>query len=199
VTRLILWRHGQTEFNAESRVQGQYDCALSEVGLEQAATAAQGLAALKPDLLFASDLQRAADTAAALARLTGLPVTHDTRLRERHFGDWQGLLLSEIAQRWPEAYARWRRGEPVTDMGIEEVDDVAKRMAAALQEFVAGAPEGSTIVVTTHGGAANYGTGAMLGWPVAVTRSLVGLDNCHWTELVSGSVRGWRLRAHNVG
>jgi broad specificity phosphatase PhoE len=199
VTRLILWRHGETDFNAESRVQGQFDSALTEAGLGQAGTAARLLAALKPDLLFSSDLKRTADTAAALAQVTGLPVTYDVRLRERHFGEWQGLLLSEIAERWPEAYARWRRGEPVADVGVEEVDEVAKRVAAALHEIVAEAPDRSTIVVATHGGAAKHGAGALLGWPPTVVRSLAGLDNCHWTELVSSSVRGWQLRAHNVG
>jgi probable phosphoglycerate mutase len=199
VTRLILWRHGQTGFNAEARVQGQFDAELSETGVDQAVAAAQRLATLEPDLLVSSDLRRASVTAAALAEVTGLQVTYDARLRERHFGEWQGLLLSEITMRWPDAYAQWRRGEPVADMGIEEIDDLAKRVATALQEIVAGAPDRSTIVVTTHGGAAKHGVGAILGWPSTVTRSLVGLDNCHWTELVSSSVRGWQLRAHNVG
>jgi probable phosphoglycerate mutase len=199
VTRLIFWRHGQTDFNAAARVQGQYDAPLSDFGQAQAAAAAVRLAALGPDVLYASDLQRAADTAAALARETGLPVTFDQRLRERHFGEWQGELLSDIRERWPDAFARWQAGEPVTDVGIEELDDVAKRVAAAVHDFVAAAPSTATIVVTTHGGAAKYGAGAILGWPPEVARSVVGLDNCHWTELVFGSVRGWQLRAHNVG
>jgi glucosyl-3-phosphoglycerate phosphatase len=199
VTRLIFWRHGQTDYNAAARVQGQYDAALSDIGQAQAAAAAKRLAALSPDAIYSSDLQRAADTAAALAEETGLPVTFDERLRERHFGEWQGLLLSDIRDRWPEAFARWQAGEPVTDVGIEELDEVAKRVAAAVHEFVAAAPSTATIVVTTHGGAAKHGAGAVLGWPPSVTRLIVGLDNGHWTELVFGKVRGWQLRAHNVG
>ncbi len=199
MTRLIFWRHGQTDFNAAARVQGQFDAALSDIGRMQAAAAAKRLAAFNPDILVSSDLRRAADTAAALAQETGLPVTYDVRLRERYFGEWQGELLSDIKERWPEAFARWQAGEPVSEVGIEELDDVAKRVAAAVQEFVAAAPPRATIVVTTHGGAAKHGAGAILGWPASVTRGIVGLDNCHWTELVFGSVRGWQLRAHNVG
>jgi len=199
VTRLIFWRHGQTDFNAAARVQGQYDAALSDLGRAQAAAAAKRLAAIGPGAIYSSDLQRAADTAAALAQETGLPVTFDERLRERHFGEWQGKLLSDIRERWPDAFVRWQAGEPVPDVGIEELSDVAKRVAAAVHEFVAAAPPTATIVVTTHGGAAKHGAGAILGWPPEVTRVVVGLDNCHWTELVFGKVRGWQLRAHNVG
>jgi broad specificity phosphatase PhoE len=199
VTRLILWRHGQTDFNAESRVQGQYDSELSEVGVAQASAAARLLAGFKPDLIVSSDLKRAANTAAALSAETGLPVTYDVRLRERHFGEWQGLLLSEMKERWPDAYARWRAGEPVTDVGVEEIADLAKRVSAAVHDIVAGVGEDATVVVTTHGGAAKHGLGALMGWPEEVTRSLIGLDNCHWTECWSHKVRGWQLRGHNMG
>jgi broad specificity phosphatase PhoE len=199
VTRVILWRHGQTAWNSAGRVQGQTDVELTEVGHAQAAAAAPKLAALQPDLLIASDLQRAADTAAALASLTGLQVRFDQRLRERFFGDWQGLLLTEVAERWPETFARWRAGDRSLDAnGIEDVDDLAKRVAAAVDEAVAEVPEGATVVLATHGGAAKHGAGSLLGWPAGATRTLAGLDNCHWTDLRFGA-RGWQLRAHNVG
>jgi broad specificity phosphatase PhoE len=199
VTRLIIWRHGQSVWNVDDRVQGQTDVDLSEAGRDQAAAAATRLAALKPDLLVSSDLKRAADTAAALAKLTGLTVRHDERLRERFFGEWQGLTLTEIAERWPQRYLRWRRGEGVAEAGIEEIEVLAKRMAAALQEAMALAPSDGTTVVATHGGAARHGIAALLGWPDTVARTLAGLDNCHWTELRFDAVRGWQLRAHNVG
>jgi probable phosphoglycerate mutase len=196
---LILWRHGQSVWNADDRVQGQTDVELSEIGRGQAAAAATRLAALKPDYLVSSDLRRAADTAAALAKVTGLPVRYDERLRERHFGDWQGLTLTEVAERWPERYTRWRRGEGVADAGVEDVETLGKRVTAALQEAVAQAPSGSTTVVATHGGAARHGTAGLLGWPEVVARTLGGLDNCHWTDFRFDPVRGWQLRAHNVG
>ena len=198
MTRLILWRHGQSAWNVNDRVQGQTDVELSDLGREQAAAAATRLAALKPDVLVSSDLKRAADTAAALAKVTGLPVQYDERLRERFFGDWQGMTLTEVAERWPDQYTRWRKGEGLAEANIEDLDMLAKRVAAALQEAVADAGPGSTIVAATHGGAARHGVAALLGWPGRVARTLGGLDNCHWSELRFDQVRGWQLRAHNA-
>ncbi|KIR60572.1 MULTISPECIES: histidine phosphatase family protein [Micromonospora] len=198
MTRLIVWRHGNTDWNAASRVQGQTDVPLNDLGREQAAAAAPLLAALRPDAIVASDLRRAADTAAALAALTGLPVRADARLRERHFGRWQGLELTEAEQRYPDEHARWRAGDPDPGADIESLDDLGKRVGAALQDAADAAP-GGTIVVATHGGAARQGCGHLLGWDHAVLRAIGSLRNCHWTELRDSGTRGWHLRAHNVG
>jgi glucosyl-3-phosphoglycerate phosphatase len=197
VTRLLLWRHGQTEWNADSRVQGQTDVGLSPAGIEQAESMARRLATFQPDLIVSSDLSRAADTAAALAALTGLDVVSDPRLRERHFGQWQGLRLTEIAERWPAEYASWRAGQPVAGLGVETTEDLAKRVSAALQDVADRVP-GGTAVVAMHGAAARHGCAALLGWPDAVTRTLGALANCHWTELRFDAVRGWQLWAHNA-
>ncbi|SCF44933.1 histidine phosphatase family protein [Micromonospora mirobrigensis] len=198
MTRLIVWRHGNTEWNATSRVQGQTDVPLNDLGREQARAAAPLLAALRPDAIVASDLRRAADTAAALAALTGLPVHSDARLRERHFGQWQGLHLTEAAERFPDEFARWRAGHPDPGAGLETLDDLGKRVAGALQD-AADATPGGTIVLATHGGAARQGVGHLLGWEHAVLRAVGSLANCHWTELRHDDTRGWQLRAHNVG
>jgi len=197
VTRLLLWRHGQTEWNADSRVQGQTDVGLLPAGIEQAESMAGRLATFQPDLIVSSDLSRAADTAAALAALTGLDVVSDPRLRERHFGQWQGLRLTEIAERWPAEYALWRAGRPVAGLGVETTEDLAKRVSAALQDVADRVP-GGTAVVAMHGAAARHGCAALLGWPDAVTRTLGALANCHWTELRFDAVRGWQLWAHNA-
>jgi glucosyl-3-phosphoglycerate phosphatase len=197
MTRLLLWRHGQTEWNADGRVQGQLDVGLSAAGREQARTMAARLAEYRPDLIVASDLHRAADTAAALAQVTGLDVALDPRLRERHFGPWQGLTHPEMAARWPEEYARWRSGQPVHGVGLESVEDVAKRVSAALQDVAGRVPDG-TAVVAMHGAAARYGCAALLGWPDSVRSTLAVLANCHWTELRFDAVRGWQLWAHNA-
>ncbi|MFI7607996.1 histidine phosphatase family protein [Micromonospora sp. NPDC049366] len=198
MTRLIVWRHGNTDWNAANRVQGQTDVPLNDLGREQARAAAPLLAALRPDALVASDLSRAADTAAALAAVTGLPVRSDARLRERHFGHWQGLTLTEVAERFPAEHVRWRAGDPDPGTGIETLDDLGKRVGAALAEAADAAP-GGTVVVATHGGAARQGVGHLLGWDAVVLRTLGSLQNCHWTELRRDDVRGWHLRAHNVG
>ncbi|GGM16191.1 histidine phosphatase family protein [Micromonospora yangpuensis] len=198
MTRLIVWRHGNTDWNAASRVQGQTDVALNDLGREQARTAAPLLAALRPDAIVASDLSRAADTAAALAAVTGLPVRTDARLRERHFGQWQGLLLTEVKQRFAAEHARWRAGDPDPGAGIESLDDLGKRLGTAFQEAADLVP-GGTVVVATHGAGARQGCGHLLGWDHAVLRTVGSLQNCHWTELRHNDARGWHLYAHNVG
>lgn len=198
MTRLIVWRHGNTDWNAANRVQGQLDVPLNDLGREQAATAAPLLAALRPDALVASDLRRAAETAEALAALTGLPVRTDARLRERYYGHWQGLTMPEIRDRFPDEHARWRAGEPDPGCEVESLDDLGKRVGVALQEAADAAP-GGTIVVATHGGGARQGCGHLLGWGPEVLATIRSLQNCHWTELRHDDVRGWQLTAHNVG
>jgi broad specificity phosphatase PhoE len=198
MTRLILWRHGRTAWNADKRIQGHADAPLDDTGRAQAEAAAARLAALRPDALVASDLSRATDTAAPLARLTGLTVATDPRLRERGFGQWQGLTHAEVEAAHPEAYARWRRGRPVDACDVEHVDDLAKRAAAAFGDAVALAP-GGTVVAVTHGGAVKQGIGLLLGWPAPALRTIGVLDNCHWAELRHDPARGWRLKSYNVG
>lgn len=198
MTRLIVWRHGNTDWNAADRVQGQTDTSLNDLGREQAAAAAPLLAALQPDAIVASDLQRATDTAAALAALTGLPVRTDARLRERYYGLWQGLTMTEVAARFPAEHARWRAGEQDPGCEVESLDDLGKRVGGALQDAADAVP-GGTIVVATHGGGARQGCGYLLGWGPAVLRSVGSLNNCRWTELRHDTVRGWQLRGHNLG
>lgn len=198
MTRVILWRHGETEWNATGRVQGQHDTPLSALGHTQAAEAAPRLAALSPAALYSSDLTRAVDTAAPLAALTGLPVTYDRRLRERSFGAFEGLTRADMLERYPAELALWRAGEDVPSIGLEPTVDVGKRVSAAIEEFVAAATSDAPIVIATHGGASIQGIAYLLGWPIELTRTVVHLANCHWSELALDPRRGWQLRAHNL-
>jgi len=198
VTTLLLWRHGQTGWNVEGRFQGQSDSVLDETGHQQAAAAAARLAARKPDVIVSSDLQRCVRTAEPLARLTGLTVRFDSRLRERHFGQWQGHTRAEIDERWPGAIARWQAGNVLDEAGIESPHDVSKRMSEALSDAVAG-PPGRTIVVVGHGGSLGSGLNAVLDLPESISSKLRHLRNCHWSELRWSAVRGWQLHSHNVG
>lgn len=202
MTTLLLWRHGTTTWNADHRVQGHQDAPLAETGRDQATRTAPHLAARRPVVVTASDLSRAADTAAPLAELTGLPVTTDPRLRERCYGQWEGLTMAEIAERFPEAHARQRAGEHELGYGIEPPRDVMKRVGEVLDETAdraAAHGADATAVVVTHGGAARYGVFALLGWPTEQLGSVAVLANCHFTELRRDPVRGWTLVAHNVG
>jgi glucosyl-3-phosphoglycerate phosphatase len=198
-TRLIVWRHGNTDWNAGHRVQGQTDVPLNDLGRQQAVDAADLLVRLRPTALVASDLRRAADTAAALAALTGLSVTYDERLRERSFGQWEGLTMTEVERTRPAEHARWTAGADVIGGDVETLDDLGKRVADALQAAADSVPAGSTVIVATHGAAARSGVGHLLGWPREQLRTLRALQNCHWAELTHDSSRGWQLGAYNVG
>jgi len=199
VNRLIVWRHGNTDWNAGSRVQGQTDVPLNDLGRQQALDAAELLVRLKPAAIVASDLRRAADTAAVLAALTGLPVQYDVRLRERFFGEWQGLFMAEVKEQRPEEHARWTAGEDVIGGGVETLSNLGERMAEGLLGAAEKCPPGGTVVVSTHGAVARQGIGRLLGWPNDTLRTFRALQNCHWVELTHDSSRGWQLAAYNVG
>jgi probable phosphoglycerate mutase len=188
---LVLWRHGQTTFNAQRRFQGQTDVPLNAVGLLQAERAAPYLAALRPDAIFSSDLSRAAATAEALARLTGLPVQFDKDLRERGGGSWEGLTSEEIQELYPQAYAVWSPPDGETTAAV------ADRASAAMGRIADSLPAGSVAVVVAHGGALGFGAARLLGMPDEL-RALGPFGNCRWSVL--GRRRGrWRLLEHNVG
>jgi probable phosphoglycerate mutase len=199
VNRLIVWRHGNTDWNAANRVQGQSDVPLNDLGRQQAVDAAELLIRLKPAAIVASDLQRAADTAAALAALTGLPVQYDVRLRERSFGQWEGLFMAEVKEQRPEEHARWTAGEDEIGSDVETLTSLGGRVCDALLAAAEKCPPGGTVVVATHGAAARQGIGRLLGWPSDTLRTFRALQNCHWVELTHDSARGWQLAAYNVG
>jgi probable phosphoglycerate mutase len=196
--KLFIVRHGRTAYNASHTIQGQLDVELDETGRAQAAALAPRLAELAPAVIVASDLRRAADTAAPLAALTGLAVRLDPRLRERSFGLWQGLHGREIAERHPEEYARWQAGKEIDGCGVEGLDDLAKRASTAFREAADLAPAG-TVLVFCHGGTARYGLGSLLGWPAPVLATFGPLGNCRWIDLRHDEVRGWQLRGYNLG
>ncbi|MFI8945316.1 histidine phosphatase family protein [Streptomyces sp. NPDC053750] len=196
--RVILWRHGQTSWNVERRFQGSTDVALTETGVAQARRAAQLLVHLRPDAIVASDLMRAAGTAAELAALTGLEVTLEEGLRETYAGVWQGLTHDEIIARHGEEYAAWKRGEPVRRGGGELETEVADRAAPVVLRHTEKLPENGTLVVVSHGGTIRTTIGRLLGLEPHSWESLGGLTNCCWSVLGQGA-RGWRLLEHNAG
>ena len=100
--RLILVRHGQTEWNANGRYQGQSNVALSELGRRQAECLAACFPAQGLDAIYSSDLDRARETAECVGRKFGVPVQPEPAFRELSFGDWEGLTYQEISTRWPE-------------------------------------------------------------------------------------------------
>ncbi len=202
--RLVLWRHGRTTWNAQHRFQGQTDVPLDEVGVEQARRAAVELAALNPTLVVSSDLQRARDTAAALAEITGLAVGLDERLRETYAGEWQGLTREEIRARYGDELDQWATGSDLRPGGGERRTEVADRVAAAIEDAVRETDDDAVIVIATHGGSARAGIGRLLGLPVEHWSALGVLTNAAWSVLLGHdhprSVIGprWRLQEYNA-
>jgi probable phosphoglycerate mutase len=200
---VILWRHGRTAYNATTRLQGQVDIPLDEVGAWQAEQAALDLwRRHTPTRVVASDLGRAQETARRLTDLVGLDLEVDPRLRERAFGEWEGLSVEEIADRWPEEYAVWQRGGDPRRAGAETRAEVATRIRAAVEELAGGMDRADTLVVVSHGAAISLGITALLGLDAVEWRGLVGLHNAHWSVLRASrgdAVPAWRLEAHNVG
>src|SRR5688500_8103196 len=111
-TRFIVVRHGETQYNVEQRIQGQGDSPLTEAGRAQARAIAERLAREPFDLLVASDLGRAMDTARAIAERCGHKVVPDARLRERGFGVGEGLTYAEIDRAFPNVFSRTAEADP---------------------------------------------------------------------------------------
>jgi broad specificity phosphatase PhoE len=192
--RLVLWRHGESDYNVAQRMQGQLDSQLTDAGLDQACRAARSLAQLKPEVLMTSDLSRAGDTAAVLAAQTGMPLWADQRLRETHLGTWQGLTHAEVEALCPGGVQTWRGDPEWAPPGGETRVEVAARAAPVVAELDAVGHESA--VLCTHGGLIAGLTPLLLGLPVSVWSVFGSISNCHWTVLLRrGS--GWRLWSYN--
>jgi probable phosphoglycerate mutase len=151
-TRLFLLRHGQTAWNAEARIQGQMDIPLDATGLWQAERLALALQGEGIQAIVSSDLQRAGQTAAPLARATGLAVQRDAALRERGFGHFEGSTYAEIEARWPEDTLRWRLREPDFGPGGGEALQAFHDRSVQAVQAVAERHAGQTVAVVAHGG-----------------------------------------------
>lgn len=152
MTKLILIRHGETDWNAQRRYQGQSDVPLNDAGHRQAAALAQRLEGVDISAIYSSDLRRARQTASEIASLHPLPVRDEPRLKEISFGRWEGLTYGEIQERWPEEMAAWF-ADPiqVTPPGGETLAQVAGRVKAALDDIVR-TNAGGTVAIVAHGG-----------------------------------------------
>ncbi len=195
---VILLRHGQTDFNRQRRVQGQIDIALNADGEAQARAAARALALLRPSRVVSSDLTRAVDTARIVADHCGLDVEVDQRLRERAFGDLEGLSLEEMTRDFADQYREWKRTGECAAAGIENRRDVGQRIATAVEELTD--ETDGVILVVSHGSALTQGMVTLLGLDASAWQGIAGVDNCHWSVLTRATRPPyWRLTAHNLG
>src|SRR5919108_2705992 len=132
-TRIILVRHGETDWNATGRIQGHSDTPLNAVGREQAQRVAQRLASESVRALYSSDLARAFETATIIGQTLGLSVVTSPRLRERQYGAWEGLTSAEIQSRYPEQFAAWRARS--TDFAPPQGETRSQLLTRALAEL----------------------------------------------------------------
>jgi 2,3-bisphosphoglycerate-dependent phosphoglycerate mutase/probable phosphoglycerate mutase len=202
--RIILLRHGQTDFNVTGRMQGHLDSILTPVGHEQAAAAAPVLAALGPDRLISSDLRRAADTADVVGAACGLPVKFDARLRETHLGQWQGRTVVEIDRDYPGAIPAWRSDPTWAPPGGESRVDVVTRSRPVVEEldgeFADSTEESETVLLVAHGGLIAGLVTGLMELPTSTWPAFGGLGNCRWAVLARRVDHPrWRLAGYNVG
>jgi probable phosphoglycerate mutase len=174
-TTILLIRHGETAWNAQRRLQGHLDIALNPEGQRQAQALAAALAGERLDLVAASDLQRARQTAEALARPHGLQVGIDAALRERCYGGFEGLLYSEIEERFPAEFAAWQGRDidallPEGGNRGETFRQFHARATGALLGWAARHP-GKTLALVAHGGVLECAYRSALGLPLETPRN----------------------------
>ncbi|MDP0495023.1 MAG: histidine phosphatase family protein [Verrucomicrobiota bacterium JB024] len=182
MTRVIIIRHGETEWNLQARYQGQHNSPLTARGVAQAEAVGQRLAGVRLDAIISSDLQRAVDTADRIAA-PHADVTRftDARLRERDFGKLTAMTKAEALEKYPEEEKSYLSHDPDYRIpGGESLRDVYDRTAAALDEWAA-RYDNRTLCVVTHGGALGQFLRYVLGIPLNHKRAYK-FVNCAYTE-----------------
>ncbi len=179
-SHIVLIRHGETAWNAERRLQGHIDIVLNDEGMRQADALAQSLSGEHIDVVYASDLQRASQTAAAVAALHGLPVHSEPGLRERCYGIFEGLLYADIASAYPGEFAAWQTRDvdavmPAGERQAESFRQFYARTMAAISK-VACQHAGQRIAIVAHGGVLECAYRAALGLPLASPRDFAVLN-----------------------
>jgi len=198
-TRICLVRHGETEWNAGKRIQGQIDIPLSMLGHAQARATAQVLRDEGLAALYSSDLLRARQTAEAVAHVARLPVSIDPGMRERHYGLFQGLSYGECEARYPAEYARHKaRDVRFVPAGGESLLDFAGRLAEAFDAIVR-RHAGESVAIFTHGGVLDIVHRQASGKPLTTSRDFA-IPNCglNWVEVEAGcwNLLSWAERDH---
>ncbi len=201
MTRLILVRHGETEWNRAGIIQGQTDVPLGGLGRRQAEMLGRRLASSRFDAVYSSDLRRCQETAALIV---GGPesahIVPRAGLREIHFGHWEGLTRAQIVRAYPDereaVQADPLHGKP---WGGESRADLQARMVAEIQEIASLHDETAHLLIVTHGGSIRSLGAWVLGLdPVAAAR--LDVDNCSIAVLdlhgARSSVRVWNETAH---
>jgi alpha-ribazole phosphatase len=163
--KLLLVRHGLTDWNNDGRFQGQTDVPLNPSGEQQAQALGRRLAKEPLDVIFTSDLARAVDTARAISAGHTCPVVIDPRLREIRFGKWEGQTYAEIARSDPETLHTWETRDPqASGPGGETLNELAKRVQSFLDDLITKDARKTGLIVA-HGGMLTVMLCLLLGLP----------------------------------
>ena len=182
-TTILLVRHGETDWNRESRFQGHADTCLNDAGRAQVADLAHALEGMDFSAVYSSPLERAAETAKIIASKLGLEVRLDDALMEVDVGSWSGLTRSEIEGHYAEGYARWRKYGHGWDDG-ETYEELGVRVVAGLRRIAQSHPDQHVLVVT-HGGPIRSALAAADRVPFgSARRSIAVLENCATVRIV---------------
>lgn len=151
MTRIILVRHGETEWNKQGRYQGQIDTELSEEGYRQTELVAEALKDTKIDVFYGSPLKRSYLTAQMIAKYHGQPkVNIEPRFTEINHGEWEGLLSTEVDNKYADMVQDWKDQPHTVHMpGGEHLDQVQQRSLAALNDIVNKHPD-QTVLIAAH-------------------------------------------------
>jgi glucosyl-3-phosphoglycerate phosphatase len=195
--KVVLLRHGITDWNHSGRFQGQQDIPLNERGLAQAAAAGRALASFGITRIVSSDLIRAMATADALGAACGLPVTTDPRLQEINVGSWVGLDNAAVAELEPGFWDALQAGRDFRRSPTgETATETGNRVAAAISEWAQLCGENETLAVVGHGLALRVSMMHLMGLDYFHSRLFAGFGNCHWAVLKPGT-EYWRLISFN--
>ena len=202
-TRLIAIRHGETAWNVDTRIQGHLDVALNDVGQWQARQVAQALQDEPIAAIYASDLQRAWQTAQAIAQVVHCPLTPHIGLRERGFGDFEGRTYADIEATWPDLSLQWRKREPdwAPPGGGESLAVMRERVLSTVNALAA-QHLGGQIVLVAHGGVMDImyrlATGQSLQAPRAWQLGNAAINRLLWTP-EGCTLVGWADTGHLEG
>ena len=198
-TRICLVRHGETEWNAERRIQGQIDIGLNETGRRQAAAAGRWLRTAGIVALYSSDLKRAWVTAQTIGEALALVPEAVPQMRERRYGIFEGLTYAEAQARHPDGYAAFEGRNAAYDFeNGESLRDMYARVTGKLRELAA-AHNGQNIAVVLHGGVLDIINRFVRGNPLEAPRDfLIPNAGLNWFATVDGAwrIETWGETAH---
>ncbi len=199
ITRICLVRHGETEWNAARRIQGQIDIGLNETGVAQAQAAGRWLRKSGISALYSSDLKRAWTTALAIGEALDLVPQAVPEMRERRYGKFEGLTYDEAREKFPDGYAAFEGRHAGYDFeNGESLRAMFDRVTGKLKE-IAAAHVGQAVVVVLHGGVLDIINRFVRGNSLEMSRDfLIPNAGINWVSTVDGqwTLESWGETAH---